>query len=189
MEPILKVKDWLYNLLVDHVLVNLMVLQNAIILVQEELNSEWNLLGWLKEQAGRLAKSILLFPVPPFIIMVDGILDVLFPPTLCCSTYILGLFFDDYDIGLSLIASYPLISMGLINFPFQDFCQSVDQCLFVSRPLWSFPVWNYMVYISMDPAAGTWTYKGNLQDLKDFARQSGLDVVYSEVGRERDGRG
>ncbi|KAF2084824.1 hypothetical protein K490DRAFT_1943, partial [Saccharata proteae CBS 121410] len=27
------------------------------------------------------------------------------------------------------------------------------------------------------------------QDLKDFARQSGLDVVYSEVGRERDGRG
>lgn len=46
-----------------------------------------------------------------------------------------------------------------------------------------------MVYISMDPAAGTWTYKGNLQDLKDFARQSGLDVVYSEVGRERDGRG
>lgn len=28
-----------------------------------------------------------------------------------------------------------------------------------------------------------------LQDLKDFARRSGLDVVYSEVGRERDGRG
>ncbi|KAF2731346.1 hypothetical protein EJ04DRAFT_10631 [Polyplosphaeria fusca] len=27
------------------------------------------------------------------------------------------------------------------------------------------------------------------QDLKDFARQSGLDVVYSEVGRERDGTG
>ncbi|ORX99683.1 hypothetical protein BCR34DRAFT_495206 [Clohesyomyces aquaticus] len=27
------------------------------------------------------------------------------------------------------------------------------------------------------------------QDLKDFARQSGLDVVYSEVGRERDGSG
>jgi len=27
------------------------------------------------------------------------------------------------------------------------------------------------------------------QDLKDFARQSGLDVVYSEVARERDGRG
>ena len=27
------------------------------------------------------------------------------------------------------------------------------------------------------------------QDLKDFARQSGLDVVYSEVGRERDGKG
>jgi transcription initiation factor TFIID subunit 15 len=25
--------------------------------------------------------------------------------------------------------------------------------------------------------------------LKDFARQSGLDVVYSEVARERDGRG
>lgn len=28
-----------------------------------------------------------------------------------------------------------------------------------------------------------------VQDLKDFARQSGLDVVYSEVGRERDGTG
>ncbi|CAF9923684.1 MAG: hypothetical protein GOMPHAMPRED_003420 [Gomphillus americanus] len=27
------------------------------------------------------------------------------------------------------------------------------------------------------------------QDLKDFARQSGLDVVYSEVGRGNDGRG
>lgn len=27
------------------------------------------------------------------------------------------------------------------------------------------------------------------QDLKDFARQSGLDVVYSETGRERDGKG
>ncbi|KAL9594954.1 MAG: hypothetical protein Q9219_006734 [cf. Caloplaca sp. 3 TL-2023] len=27
------------------------------------------------------------------------------------------------------------------------------------------------------------------QDLKDFARRSGLDVVYSEVGRERDGKG
>ncbi|MCJ1410164.1 hypothetical protein MMC19_004249 [Ptychographa xylographoides] len=27
------------------------------------------------------------------------------------------------------------------------------------------------------------------QDLKDFARRSGLDVVYSEVGRDRDGRG
>ena len=30
---------------------------------------------------------------------------------------------------------------------------------------------------------------GDLQDLKDFARQSGLDVVYSEIGRERDGKG
>ncbi|PGH23333.1 hypothetical protein AJ80_02585 [Polytolypa hystricis UAMH7299] len=27
------------------------------------------------------------------------------------------------------------------------------------------------------------------QDLKDFARQSGLDVVYSETGRDHDGRG
>ena len=27
------------------------------------------------------------------------------------------------------------------------------------------------------------------QDLKDFARQSGLDVVYSEVNRERDPAG
>lgn len=28
-----------------------------------------------------------------------------------------------------------------------------------------------------------------LQDLKDFARLDGLDVVYSEVARERDGKG
>ena len=28
-----------------------------------------------------------------------------------------------------------------------------------------------------------------MQDLKDFARQSGLDVVYSEVNRERDPNG
>ncbi|KAL8768620.1 MAG: hypothetical protein Q9209_005179 [Squamulea sp. 1 TL-2023] len=27
------------------------------------------------------------------------------------------------------------------------------------------------------------------QDLKDFARRSGLDVVYSEIGRDRDGKG
>ncbi|MCJ1307484.1 hypothetical protein MMC25_001130 [Agyrium rufum] len=27
------------------------------------------------------------------------------------------------------------------------------------------------------------------QDLKDFARRSGVDVVYSEIGRERDGKG
>jgi len=27
------------------------------------------------------------------------------------------------------------------------------------------------------------------QDLKDFARQSSLDVVYSETGRDRDGKG
>ncbi|KAF1812942.1 hypothetical protein P152DRAFT_331355 [Eremomyces bilateralis CBS 781.70] len=33
------------------------------------------------------------------------------------------------------------------------------------------------------PAETSW------QDLKDFARQSGLDVVYSEVGRDRDGKG
>jgi len=33
------------------------------------------------------------------------------------------------------------------------------------------------------PAETSW------QDLKDFARQSGLDVVYSEVSRDRDGRG
>lgn len=30
---------------------------------------------------------------------------------------------------------------------------------------------------------------GSGQDLKDFARQSGLDVVYSETGRDRDGKG
>ena len=35
-----------------------------------------------------------------------------------------------------------------------------------------------------------WTgLTSGLQDLKDFARQSGLDVVYSEVGRERDPSG
>jgi len=34
----------------------------------------------------------------------------------------------------------------------------------------------------------TRTYRG-LQDLKDFARQPGLDVVYSEVGRDRDPAG
>ncbi|KAL9028739.1 MAG: hypothetical protein Q9196_002931, partial [Gyalolechia fulgens] len=33
------------------------------------------------------------------------------------------------------------------------------------------------------PAETSW------QDLKDFARRSGLDVVYSEVGRDRDGKG
>jgi len=32
-------------------------------------------------------------------------------------------------------------------------------------------------------------FETSWQDLKDFARQSGLDVVYSEVGRERDGSG
>jgi len=32
-------------------------------------------------------------------------------------------------------------------------------------------------------------FETSWQDLKDFARQSGLDVVYSEVGRERDGTG
>lgn len=37
-----------------------------------------------------------------------------------------------------------------------------------------------------------WSYSGLmdvLQDLKDFARQSGLDVVYSEVNRDRDANG
>lgn len=28
-----------------------------------------------------------------------------------------------------------------------------------------------------------------MQDLKDFARQPGCDVVYSDIGRDRDGRG
>ncbi|GAB7356435.1 hypothetical protein MBLNU459_g7207t2 [Dothideomycetes sp. NU459] len=32
-------------------------------------------------------------------------------------------------------------------------------------------------------------FETSWQDLKDFARQPGLDVVYSEVGRERDGSG
>lgn len=41
----------------------------------------------------------------------------------------------------------------------------------------------YRMRISGLPVETSW------QDLKDFARQSGLDVVYSEVGRERDGTG
>ena len=40
----------------------------------------------------------------------------------------------------------------------------------------------------MASASWTWTYTG-IQDLKDFARRPGLDVVYSEVGRGNDGRG
>ncbi|KAH0248605.1 hypothetical protein KCU71_g23643, partial [Aureobasidium melanogenum] len=32
-------------------------------------------------------------------------------------------------------------------------------------------------------------FETSWQDLKDFARQPGLDVVYSEVGRDRDGSG
>ncbi|KAH7138894.1 hypothetical protein B0J11DRAFT_574840 [Dendryphion nanum] len=41
----------------------------------------------------------------------------------------------------------------------------------------------FRMRISNLPVETSW------QDLKDFARQSGLDVVYSEVGRERDGTG
>ncbi|KAF2748017.1 hypothetical protein M011DRAFT_476648 [Sporormia fimetaria CBS 119925] len=41
----------------------------------------------------------------------------------------------------------------------------------------------YRMRISNLPVETSW------QDLKDFARQSGLDVVYSEVGRDRDGTG
>ncbi|KAF2425279.1 hypothetical protein EJ08DRAFT_617483 [Tothia fuscella] len=41
----------------------------------------------------------------------------------------------------------------------------------------------YRMQITSLPVETSW------QDLKDFARQSGLDVVYSEVGRDRDGRG
>jgi len=41
----------------------------------------------------------------------------------------------------------------------------------------------YRMRISGLPVETSW------QDLKDFARQSGLDVVYSEVGRDRDGTG
>ncbi|KAF9697078.1 hypothetical protein EKO04_004831 [Ascochyta lentis] len=41
----------------------------------------------------------------------------------------------------------------------------------------------YRMRIANLPVETSW------QDLKDFARQSGLDVVYSEVGRERDGTG
>ncbi|KAI9882384.1 MAG: hypothetical protein M1823_005870 [Watsoniomyces obsoletus] len=41
----------------------------------------------------------------------------------------------------------------------------------------------YRMQISGLPGETSW------QDLKDFARQSSVDVVYSETGRERDGRG
>ncbi|KAI9832901.1 MAG: hypothetical protein M1819_003931 [Sarea resinae] len=41
----------------------------------------------------------------------------------------------------------------------------------------------YRMQISGLPGETSW------QDLKDFARQSGLDVVYSETGRDRDGKG
>ncbi|KAI9873721.1 MAG: hypothetical protein M1830_010676 [Pleopsidium flavum] len=41
----------------------------------------------------------------------------------------------------------------------------------------------YRMQISGLPGETSW------QDLKDFARQPGLDVVYSETGRERDGKG
>ncbi|MCJ1453255.1 hypothetical protein MMC28_003601 [Mycoblastus sanguinarius] len=41
----------------------------------------------------------------------------------------------------------------------------------------------YRMQISGLPGETSW------QDLKDFARRSGLDVVYSEVGRDRDGKG
>ncbi|MCJ1425977.1 hypothetical protein MMC29_003878 [Sticta canariensis] len=41
----------------------------------------------------------------------------------------------------------------------------------------------YRMQITGLPGETSW------QDLKDFARRSGLDVVYSEVGRERDGKG
>jgi len=42
---------------------------------------------------------------------------------------------------------------------------------------------SHRMQISGLPAETSW------QDLKDFARSSGLDVVYTETGRERDGRG
>lgn len=41
----------------------------------------------------------------------------------------------------------------------------------------------YRMQITGLPGETSW------QDLKDFARRSGLDVVYSEVGRDRDGKG
>lgn len=41
----------------------------------------------------------------------------------------------------------------------------------------------FRLQISGLPGETSW------QDLKDFARQSGLDVVYSETGRDRDGKG
>lgn len=41
----------------------------------------------------------------------------------------------------------------------------------------------YRMQISGLPSETSW------QDLKDFARQSSLDVVYSETGRDRDGKG
>lgn len=49
--------------------------------------------------------------------------------------------------------------------------------------------WTSFGYFSLYPdldidLRGLWT-----QDLKDFARQSNLDVVYSETGRDSNGRG
>ncbi|KAI9815296.1 MAG: hypothetical protein M1827_002776 [Pycnora praestabilis] len=41
----------------------------------------------------------------------------------------------------------------------------------------------FRMQISGLPGETSW------QDLKDFARQTGLDVVYSETGRDRDGKG
>jgi hypothetical protein len=46
--------------------------------------------------------------------------------------------------------------------------------------------WSFLFWSSWTPGHDTHTL---MQDLKDFARQSGLDVVYSEVSRDRDGRG
>lgn len=43
-------------------------------------------------------------------------------------------------------------------------------------------------YIGPRPSWTT-TYVDLVQDLKDFARQSSLDVVYSETGRDSNGRG
>ena len=49
---------------------------------------------------------------------------------------------------------------------------------------------NTALLITLHLHSRLWTMLTTSQDLKDFARNSGqLDVVYSETGRDRDGKG
>ena len=47
---------------------------------------------------------------------------------------------------------------------------------------WTLSIWLGFTVLGLGLTLGP-------QDLKDFARKSSLDVVYSEIGRERDGKG